>query len=46
VTNRLALILLALITAGIAADLLAGTGLTRGLLRRLVALVEWLTFWR
>ncbi|MFC0279786.1 hypothetical protein ACFOHK_10285 [Falsigemmobacter intermedius] len=45
-TNRLALILLAVIAAGILLDSLLGTGLTRGVLRRLVDLVEWLIFWR
>jgi hypothetical protein len=45
-TNRIALVLAALILALVAADLAAGWGGTLFLARRFAELVEWLAFWR
>ena len=45
-TNRLALILGLLIAALLALDLFLGGEGTLFLLRRLDALIDWLTFWR
>ena len=46
VTNRLALILGLPIAALLALDLALGWGATLFLLRRLDALIDWMTFWR
>lgn len=45
-TNRLALILLFTLALGIGLDLATGAGAARFLLRRLIDLVEYLSFWR
>jgi hypothetical protein len=46
VTNRIALILAALIVALVALDLLLGLGGTLFLARKFFALLDWLAFWR
>ena len=45
-TNRIALVLAALILALVAVDLALGWGGTLFLARRFADLVEWLAFWR
>lgn len=45
-TNRLAIILLALILGALAVDQGLGLGGTRFMARRLIDLIEWLAFWR
>jgi hypothetical protein len=45
-SNRIALILIALIAAYVAADLVFGWGSLLFLAKKLTDLIEWIAFWR